>query len=62
MEIPSEAIGIWDSLANWAIADCERVRIGLRREVRGRILQGAIIAKGNSSEEDGREQVSQQGR
>ena len=61
MEIPSKATEIRGSTVHWAIVDRERVRTELRWKVRGRVLGGAIIAKADSSREDDREQVSQQG-
>ena len=48
-------------LTNWAIADRERVGIGLRQGKRGRVLVGAVVAKADNSEENGREQRLQQG-
>ena len=59
-ETASEARASGGSMVRWAIADRERVKIGLRRVESGRALRGAILAKANSSEGDGRAQVSQQ--
>ena len=53
--ITSEARVSRGSMVRWAIADRERVKIGLRRGEKGRVLGGAIVAKVDSSEEDDRE-------
>ena len=54
-EKPSETAVSRGSMVRWAIADRERVKIGLRRGEKGRVLGGAIVAKVDSSEEDDRE-------
>ena len=61
VETTSEARVSRGSMVHWAITDQEQMRIGLRREVKGQVLGGAIVAKADSSREDSRAQVSQQG-
>ena len=58
-ENPSATVVSRGSMAHWSIADRERVRIGLRRKGKGQHLGGAIVAKANSLEKEGRQQVSQ---
>ena len=53
VETASEARVSRGSMVHWAIADRERVKMGLRRVESGRVLRGAILAKANSSEGDG---------
>ena len=53
VEIPSRVTENWGSPANWAIVDRERVRIELRRKMRGRVLGRAIVVKANNSGEGG---------